>query len=70
VIFGNPRPSNRVLQRGDIIINELAVGYRGYAAQIGSPICIGKPNDRVKRFWDEIALPGSRRSPPRSPANR
>ena len=58
VIFGNPRPSNRVLQRGDIIINELAVGYRGYAAQIGSPICIGPPNDRVKRFWDEIALPG------------
>jgi len=58
VIFGNPRPSNRVLQRGDIIINELAVGYRGYAAQIGSPICIGPPNDRVKRFWDEIVLPG------------
>ncbi len=58
VIFGNPRPSNRVLARGDIIINELAVGYRGYAAQIGSPICIGPPNDRVKRFWDEIVLPG------------
>jgi Xaa-Pro dipeptidase len=58
VIFGSPRPSNRVLQRGDIIINELAIGYRGYAAQIGSPICIGPPNDRVKRFWDEIALPG------------
>jgi Xaa-Pro aminopeptidase len=58
VIFGNPRPSNRVLQRGDIIINELAIGYRGYAAQIGSPICIGPPTDRVKRFWDEIVLPG------------
>jgi Xaa-Pro dipeptidase len=58
VIFGNPRPSDRVLQKGDIIINEIAIGYRGYAAQIGSPICIGKPNDMVKRFWDEIALPG------------
>jgi Xaa-Pro aminopeptidase len=58
VIFGNPRPSDRVLERGDIIINEIAIGYRGYAAQIGSPICIGPPTDRVKRFWDEIVLPG------------
>ena len=58
VIFGNPRPSDRVLQRGDIIINEIAIGYRGYAAQIGSPICIGPPTDKVKRFWDEIVLPG------------
>jgi Xaa-Pro aminopeptidase len=61
VIFGNPRPSGRVLQRGDIIINELAIGYRGYAAQIGSPICIGPPTDAVKRFWDEIVLPGFER---------
>ena len=58
VIFGSPRPSGRVLQRGDIIINELAIGYRGYAAQIGSPICVGPPTDMVKRFWDEIVLPG------------
>ena len=58
VIFGSPRPSNRILQRGDIIINELAIGYRGYAAQIGSPICIGPPTDTVRRFWDEIVLPG------------
>ena len=58
VIFGNPRPSDRVLERGDIIINEIAIGYRGYAAQIGSPICIGPPTDKVKRFWDEIVLPG------------
>jgi len=58
LVFGNPRPSGRVLQRGDIINMELAAGYRGYSAQIGSPICIGPPTDRVKRFWDEIALPG------------
>jgi Xaa-Pro dipeptidase len=58
VIFGSPRPSGRKLQRGDIIINEIAIGYRGYAAQIGSPICIGPPTDKVKRFWDEIVLPG------------
>jgi Xaa-Pro aminopeptidase len=58
LIFGNPRPSGRVLQKGDIISMELAAGYRGYSAQIGSPICIGKPTDMVKRFWDEITLPG------------
>ncbi len=57
-VFGNPRPSARVLQQGDIINMELAAGYRGYTAQIGSPVCIGPPTDLVKRFWDEIALPG------------
>src|ERR1044072_9064884 len=36
-VFGNPRPSARVLQKGDIINMELAAGYRGYTAQIGSP---------------------------------
>jgi Xaa-Pro aminopeptidase len=61
LVFGNPRPSGRVLADGDIIIMELAAGYRGYSAQIGSPICIGPPTDAVKRFWDEIVLPGYRR---------
>src|SRR3954463_16250535 len=58
LIFGNPRPSGRVLKKGDLINMELAVGYRGYTAQIGSPVCVGAPTDMVKRFWDEIALPG------------
>src|SRR5689334_7092022 len=58
MVFGNPRPSSRVLQKGDIINMELAAGYRGYTAQIGSPICVGPPTDMVKRFWDEITLPG------------
>ena len=57
-VFGNPRPSGRALQEGDIINMELAAGYRGYTAQIGSPVCVGEPTDMVKRFWDEIALPG------------
>ena len=43
LIFGNPRPSGRVLSNGDIVIMELAAGYRGYSAQIGSPVCIGEP---------------------------
>jgi Xaa-Pro aminopeptidase len=61
MIFGNPRPSGRVLQKGDMINMELAAGYRGYTAQIGSPICVGSPTDMVKKFWDEIMLPGYQR---------
>src|SRR5437763_9497642 len=35
MIFGNPRPSARVLQQSDIIHMELAAGYNGMSAQIG-----------------------------------
>ncbi|MBI5879144.1 MAG: aminopeptidase P family protein [Chloroflexi bacterium] len=57
-VFGNPRPSHRVLQEGDIIMNELAAAYHGYSAQIGIPICVGKPTENVSSFFDEIVLPG------------
>ena len=57
-IFGNPRPSGRVLKQGDIINMELAAGYRGYSAQVGSPITLGPPTEMVRRFWEEITLPG------------
>ena len=57
LVFGNPRPSGRKLAKGDIINMELAAGYRGYTAQIGSPICLGPPTDMVKRFWEDITLP-------------
>lgn len=58
MVFGNPRPSRRILSRGDIVLMELAAGYRGYSAQIGSPVCVGPPTASVKRFWDEVARPG------------
>ena len=58
LIFGNPRPSGRVLKKGDMINMELAAGYRGYTAQIGSPITLGPPTDMVRKFWEEITLPG------------
>jgi Xaa-Pro aminopeptidase len=61
MVFGNPRPSGRVLAKGDIVNMELAAGYRGYTAQIGSPICLGEPTEMVRKFWDEIALPGYQR---------
>ena len=61
MVFGNPRPSARVLAKGDIVNMELAAGYRGYTAQIGSPICLGEPTDMVRSFWEDITLPGYRR---------
>src|SRR5579884_1354030 len=61
MIFGNPRPSGRVLQQGDYIVMELAAGYRGYTAQIGSPVCVGEPTPEVRRFFDDIVLPGFKR---------
>ena len=57
-IFGAPRPSGRVLQEGDIITMELAAAYRGYSAQIGSPVTVGPATPEVRRFFDEIVLPG------------
>ena len=58
MVFGNPRPSSRVLKKGDLINMELAAGYRGYTAQIGSPITLGPPTEMVRKFWEEITLPG------------
>ncbi|MGH7774546.1 MAG: M24 family metallopeptidase [Candidatus Binatia bacterium] len=61
IIFGNPWPSGRVLKKGDIIINELACGYRGYTVQIGTPICIGEPPQWIKDFFYDIVLEGFNR---------
>lgn len=57
-VFGNPRPSHRILREGDIILNELAASYQGYTAQVGIPICVGEPTDAVRHFFDEVVLPG------------
>ena len=58
LVFGSPRASKRVLQPGDIVLNELAAGYRGYTAQIGLPIFVGEPEASVRTFFEEITLPG------------
>jgi Xaa-Pro dipeptidase len=58
MVFGNPRPSGRRLRRGDLVLSELAAGYEGYTAQVGVPICVGAPTDRVQRMFDEVVLPG------------
>ena len=60
LIFGAPRASKRALQEGDMVIDELAAGYRGYTAQIGLPIFVGEPEKSVRQFFEEITLPGFR----------
>ena len=58
MVFGNPWPSSRPLEAGDIILNELACGYNGYSVQIGGPICIGEPPSWIREFFDDVVLPG------------
>jgi len=58
MFFGNPRPSGRVLQRGDIVLNEVAVEYNGFQAQLGTPICLGEPPSKIREFFENIVLPG------------
>jgi Xaa-Pro aminopeptidase len=58
MVFGNPWPSSRKLQKGDIIINELACGYNGYSVQIGAPVCIGEPPGWIREFFEDVVLPG------------
>jgi len=55
--FGNPRPSGRKVQKGDVLVNEYGAGYFGYTAQIGAPICLGPPSDALKRMHEEVAVP-------------
>lgn len=61
MVFGSPAPSARRLRMGDYINCEIAVGYRGYTVQIGSPICLGEPSAEMQHFFYELALPGYQR---------
>ena len=66
MVFGNPRPSDRMLQKGDIINMELAAGYRGYTAQIGSPICSARRPRWCASSGTRSRCPATTRSSPRS----
>lgn len=58
LVFGSPRASKRVLRDGDVVLDELAAGYRGYTAQIGLPIFVGEPEPSARTFFEEVTLPG------------
>lgn len=40
----------RVLQKGDVILNEITPSYGGYYTQLCRPICLGPPDDDFKRL--------------------
>lgn len=61
MLYGNPRPSGRVVHEGDMITLEISAGYNGYAAQTGTPICVGEPPRWARTFWDEVVEPGFHR---------
>ena len=58
MVFGNPRPSHRKLQEGRHHQHGARRRLQRLSAQIGSPIMLGPPTDMVRKFWDEITLPG------------
>jgi Xaa-Pro aminopeptidase len=58
LVFPNPRPSHRVLQRGDMILAEMVALYKGYSAKIGQPITLGPPTPEMNSFFKEIVLGG------------
>ena len=58
LIFPNPRPSARVLQKGDIILTEMVASYKGYTAKIGHPVTIGNPTPEVNDFFKKVVVPG------------
>lgn len=56
--FGNPWPSSRQVQEGDIVLNELACGYRGYTVQLGTPLCLGTPPAWIHDMFYDVVRPG------------
>lgn len=60
LVFANPFPSHRVLQEGDIIINEIIATYKGYGAKFGHPISVGPPTPTFDAFYKEVILGGFR----------
>ncbi len=56
--FGNPKPSQRTLREGDIIVGELGCMYQGTSAQSGNPIVFGEPTPFVHDFFYDVVKPG------------
>jgi Xaa-Pro dipeptidase len=45
-------PTNRIIQKGDRIVNEIEAKYSGYAAQAVSPMVLGKAEASVRALAD------------------
>lgn len=45
-------PIDRVLKKGDMVMNEITPSYGGYWSQICRPVCLGEPSDLIKKEFD------------------
>jgi Xaa-Pro aminopeptidase len=45
-------PTNRVIQAGDRVVNEIEAKYGGYAAQAVCPMVLGRPKDNLEEMVD------------------
>ena len=45
-------PPNLPLKKGDTIVNEISPKYCGYYAHPHQPVCLGEPNDELRRMYD------------------
>lgn len=45
-------PSERRIQKGDLILNELSMSYSGCSGQLIRPIAVGKPTPRFQKMYD------------------
>ncbi len=45
-------PTNRVIQAGDRVVNEIEAKYGGYAAQAVCPMVVGRPKDNFEAMVD------------------
>ena len=46
--------SARVIQRGDVVINEFGARYMGYEGQTGRPLTIGPPTSEMRALWEVV----------------
>lgn len=47
------RPSNRRIERGDVVTTEIGAAYRGYRSQIHRPLAVGRdPTPAYEDVWD------------------
>ena len=47
-------PTNRTLEKGDLIVGEITPCYRGYFAQLCRTLVLGEPNDVQRQKYDML----------------
>jgi len=48
----DPRPSNKKMKKGDLVVVDLGAFYRGYYADMMRMLCIGEPSDKQKEMFE------------------